>query len=119
MRLLFDQNLSYRLCKALAGDFRDSSQVHLLGLEHADDRVIWNFARTNGFVLVSQDSDFADLAALWGPPPQVIWLRCGNQPTVALCSVGTSPRSAPSSTTGMPPAWSSIEALKPPRLSRS
>jgi predicted nuclease of predicted toxin-antitoxin system len=87
MRLLFDQNLSYRLCKALAGDFPDASQVHLLGLEHADDRVIWDFARTNGFMLVSQDSDFADLAALWGPPPQVIWLRCGNQPTAAIAAL--------------------------------
>ena len=38
-------------------------------------------ARANGFALVSQDSDFADLAALRGPPPKIIWLRCGNQPT--------------------------------------
>ena len=32
-------------------------------------------------MLVTQDSDFADMAALYGPPPKVIWLRCGNQPT--------------------------------------
>jgi predicted nuclease of predicted toxin-antitoxin system len=30
-------------------------------------------------VLVTKDSDFADLAALLGAPPKVIWLRCGNQ----------------------------------------
>ncbi len=27
------------------------------------------------------DADFADIAALRGPPPKVVWLRCGNQPT--------------------------------------
>jgi predicted nuclease of predicted toxin-antitoxin system len=31
--------------------------------------------------LVSLDADFAELAALRGPLPKVIWLRCGNQPT--------------------------------------
>jgi predicted nuclease of predicted toxin-antitoxin system len=24
------------------------------------------------------------MAALYGPPPKVIWLRCGNQPTQAI-----------------------------------
>ena len=37
MKLLFDENLSFKLCKRLA--------------------------------------------VLAGPPPKVIWLRCGNQPT--------------------------------------
>ena len=27
---------------------------------------------------------FADMATLYGPPPNVIWLRCGNQPTKAI-----------------------------------
>ena len=31
--------------------------------------------------MVSQDSDFAELATLLGPPPRVVWLRTGNQPT--------------------------------------
>lgn len=31
--------------------------------------------------MVTQDSDFADLAFLLGPPPKVLWLRCGNTPT--------------------------------------
>jgi predicted nuclease of predicted toxin-antitoxin system len=45
---------------------------------------IWQYAKTNGFILVSQDADFADMATLYGPPPKVIWLRCGNQPTKAI-----------------------------------
>lgn len=81
MKLLFDQNLSFKLCDRLKDVFPGSEQVRRAGLEAADDRVVWDYAGKNGFTLVSQDSDFADLAALFGPPPKVIWLRCGNNPT--------------------------------------
>ena len=84
MKLLFDQNLSFKLCRQLADLFPDSQQVRLLGMERSDDSAIWEFARANGFILVSQDVDFADMATLYGPPPRVIWLRCGNQPTSAI-----------------------------------
>jgi predicted nuclease of predicted toxin-antitoxin system len=81
---LFDQNLSFRLCQNLADIFPDSSQARLIGLAQADDRALWEHAKTNAFVLVTQDSDFADMATLYGPPPKVIWLRSGNQPTQAI-----------------------------------
>jgi predicted nuclease of predicted toxin-antitoxin system len=81
MKLLFDQNLSFKLCQALTDLFPGSSQVRLLGLAEADDSVLWQHAKANAFALVTQDSDFADMAALYGHPPKVIWLRCGNQPT--------------------------------------
>jgi predicted nuclease of predicted toxin-antitoxin system len=81
MKLLFDQNLSFRLCQQLSDQFPGSTQVRLVGLHQADDRTIWEYAKVNGFALVSLDSDFAEMAALVGPPPKVLWLRCGNQPT--------------------------------------
>jgi predicted nuclease of predicted toxin-antitoxin system len=81
MKLLFDQNLSFRLCRLLADAFPESNQIRLIGLEEAEDRAVWEYAKTSGFILVSQDVDFADMATLYGPPPKVIWLRCGNQPT--------------------------------------
>jgi predicted nuclease of predicted toxin-antitoxin system len=84
MKLLFDQNLSYKLCLQLADVFPDSSQVRLLGMEESDDGDIWDYARITGFILVSQDADFAEMATLFGPPPKVIWLRCGNQPPTRL-----------------------------------
>lgn len=84
MKLLFDQNLSFKLCEKLADLFPGSSQARLAGLETADDRAIWRFAGDNGFTLVSLDADFADMATLLGPPPKVIWLRCGNQPTETI-----------------------------------
>lgn len=84
MKLLFDQNLSFKLCQRLADLFPGSSQVRLLGLAEADDQALWHYAQANGFTLVSQDSDFADMATLFGSPPRVIWLRCGNQPTESI-----------------------------------
>lgn len=87
MKLLFDQNLSFKLCTQLADEFPDSNQVRLLGMDAAEDRTIWEHAKANGFTLVTQDSDFADMAALFGPPPKVIWLRCGNQPTLVVANL--------------------------------
>jgi predicted nuclease of predicted toxin-antitoxin system len=81
MKLLFDQNLSFKLCRLLADTFPDSNQIRLIGMAEAEDQAVWQYARTNGFILVSQDVDFADMATLYGPPPKVIWIRCGNQPT--------------------------------------
>ena len=87
MKLLFDQNLSFKLCSQLADLFPGSSQVRLLNLSQADDRAVWRYAGANGFVLVSLDADFADMATLLGPPPKLIWLRRGNLPTAAIASM--------------------------------
>jgi predicted nuclease of predicted toxin-antitoxin system len=84
MKLLFDENLSFRLCQQLNDLFPGSNQVRLLGLERADDRAIWDYAKANGFVLAPLDADFVEIASLRGAPPKVIWLRCGNQPTIAI-----------------------------------
>ena len=84
MKLLFDQNLSFRLCDLLANEFPAAGQVRLLGLAEADDRAVWEYAKAGGFMLVSMDSDFAEMSALHGAPPKVVWLRCGNQPTVLV-----------------------------------
>ncbi len=78
MKLLFDQNLSFKLCQRLVDLFPGSSQVRFLGLAEADDHAVWKHAMDGGFTLVSQDSDFAEMAAVLGPPPKVIWLRRAN-----------------------------------------
>jgi predicted nuclease of predicted toxin-antitoxin system len=84
MKLLFDQNLSFKLCRQLQDLFPYSAHVGRIGLSEASDRVIWEHAKAHNFTLVSLDSDFSELAALRGPLPKVIWLRCGNQPTAIV-----------------------------------
>jgi len=53
MKLLFDQNLSFKLCRQLADLFPDSNQVRLIGMAEADDRKVWEYARDHDFILVS------------------------------------------------------------------
>jgi predicted nuclease of predicted toxin-antitoxin system len=45
---------------------------------------VWNYARRKGLTIVTHDADFAELAALHGPPPKVVWLGCGNRPTAEI-----------------------------------
>jgi predicted nuclease of predicted toxin-antitoxin system len=78
MRLLFDENLSPKLVMALADVFPDSAHVDRIGLGGSSDDEVWNYARQQGFVLVSKDSDFYDKSMLYGHPPKVIWIKRGN-----------------------------------------
>ena len=87
MRLLFDQNLSFKLCQIVGDLFPQSSHVQSHGLAEVTDRALWEFAKANGFAIVTQDGDFAELAALLGSPPKVIWLRTGNQMTAVIADL--------------------------------
>jgi predicted nuclease of predicted toxin-antitoxin system len=87
MKLLFDQNLSFKLCQIVADLFPESNHVRLLGLSEVSDRVLWDYARENGFAIVSQDADFAEMAVLLRSPPKVIWLRAGNRTTADISSL--------------------------------
>jgi predicted nuclease of predicted toxin-antitoxin system len=84
LKLLFDQNLSRKLVARLADIFPSSSHVQFHDLTEADDSEIWEFAKDLGFCIVTQDADFAERSRLYGAPPKVIWLRCGNVPTSSV-----------------------------------
>ncbi len=56
MKLLFDENLSFRLVAGLADIFPESAHVRDVGLLGAEDRTIWKFAAEQGFVLTSKDT---------------------------------------------------------------
>ncbi len=78
LKLLFDENISYKLCQRLADIFPDSKHIKAFQLEKRDDIQIWAFAKREDFIVVTQDSDFNDISTLRGFPPYVIWLRTGN-----------------------------------------
>jgi len=78
IKLLFDQNVSYRLVSRLKSIYPDSKHVAALGLDEASDIDVWKYAKENGFTLVSKDSDFNDICTLYDFPPHIIWLRLGN-----------------------------------------
>ena len=78
MKLLFDENISPRLTAVLADIYPGSAHVHQCGLGSADDLVVWEYAKDNGFAIVSKDSDFQERSVLLGAPPKIIWLRATN-----------------------------------------
>jgi predicted nuclease of predicted toxin-antitoxin system len=78
VKLLFDQNISPRLVKALADLYPNSQHVYALELDEADDREVWEFAKEHGYCIVTKDADFSDFFLLLGQPPKVLWIRRGN-----------------------------------------
>lgn len=79
--LLFDQHLSYKLISRLEDLYPGSKHVRLENLDKSDDVEIWEYARENGYTIVSKDIDFYEIGLVKGSPPKVIWLRCGNTST--------------------------------------
>jgi predicted nuclease of predicted toxin-antitoxin system len=85
--LLLDNNISPRLCKKLEAQFPGILHIEDIGLDDSSDDDVWEYARKNGFAIVSKDSDFNNLLLLRGYPPKVVWLRCGNAPTAHIESL--------------------------------
>jgi predicted nuclease of predicted toxin-antitoxin system len=81
MKLLFDQNISFRIVKKLIETFPDCKHVSDIGFNDCEDTDIWKFAYDKGFVIVTFDSDFYDISLLSGCPPKIIWIRTGNLTT--------------------------------------
>lgn len=87
MKLLLDQNISYRLVKLISDKFPVVEQVRNLGLENKSDKEIWEFAKESDWTIVTFDSDFYDFSVVWGHPPKVIWLRSGNRTTAEIKNI--------------------------------
>ncbi len=58
-----------------------------IGLESADDMVVWEYARDRNLMIVSKDADFRQLSFALGHPPKVIWIRRGNCSTSEIESI--------------------------------
>ena len=88
MTLWLDAHLS----PALAVWFRRTcdvscSAVRELGLRDATDRDIYMAARTAQAIIVTKDLDFVQLLERHGPPPQILWLTCGNTSNARLVQI--------------------------------
>ncbi len=78
MKLLFDQNISFRIVNKLIDTYPDSKHVSQVGLMDCEDIDIWMFARNQDYEIVTYDSDFYDISLINGIPPKIIWIRTGN-----------------------------------------
>lgn len=86
MKLLLDENLSYRIVRLISAKVEvvHCSAVTLL---HASDRGMWEYAAANQLLLVTKDDDFRQLAVKEGFPPKIVWLNVGNARTTEIAQL--------------------------------
>ena len=80
MKLWIDAQLSPALAPWIHAHFEgiEAVSVRELGLVDAEDAEIFEAARRAQAVVMSKDGDFAHLVDRHGPPPQILWITCGN-----------------------------------------
>ncbi len=82
MRILLDENLSFKLESKLKSVFPNLIHVSDIGLQGREGNNIFEFARNNSFdAIITNDEDYYWLSLLKGFPPKIIWLRLGNMTT--------------------------------------
>ncbi|HEY8927747.1 MAG TPA: DUF5615 family PIN-like protein [Mucilaginibacter sp.] len=77
MRLIIDENISWRLKKMIpAWEILPSNEIKRE--QRQTDLMIWRFAKENNFTILTFDEDFSELQNIYSYPPKIIWLRTGN-----------------------------------------
>jgi predicted nuclease of predicted toxin-antitoxin system len=87
MKLLLDENLSDRIPVRIEELFPGSRHVKGCQLVRQPDEIVWEFARENGFAILSKDWDFHQMSLLRGFPPKVVFLKIGNCTTEVIISL--------------------------------
>ena len=80
-----DAHLSPAIAVWLTNSF-DITAIALrdLGLRDGEDTDIFGLAKSQGVIFMTKDRDFVELLDRLGPPPQIIWLTCGNTSNARL-----------------------------------
>lgn len=87
MRIWLDAQLSPSISAWMSEEFNidEAFAVQLdPALRRAKDAEIFGAAKKAGAVVMTKDRDFVDLLERLGPPPQVVWITCGNTSNAAM-----------------------------------
>lgn len=84
MQFLIDAQLPPQLCKFFMERGHVANHVFESFQHDADDAVIFDFAKSAMFIVVTKDDDFVRRSDSLGMPPQILWLRVGNCRNPAL-----------------------------------
>jgi predicted nuclease of predicted toxin-antitoxin system len=87
MRFVVENQLPPRLFKFLEAAGHDSVHVAMVGMDTADDRMLWSWATREERIIVSKDEDLLFLAHRPGERGRLIWIRLGNCRSEALLDV--------------------------------
>jgi len=90
MKIWVDAQMSPAIAAWIRGEFAvEAEAVRDLGLRDAEDKEIFHAARRDSAIVMTKDSDFVLLLDKFGPPPQVIWITCGNTSNARLKEILT------------------------------
>lgn len=81
MRIWLDAQLSPAIARWMEEAFEIEEAFPVQSdsaLRSTKDFEIFDRARKAGVVVMTKDRDFVDLLKRLGPPPQVLWITCGN-----------------------------------------
>ncbi len=81
MKLLLDANLPPRSLRQTGDLFLGSRHCFEFFRPDERDEKIWEFAKGEGFTIISTDDDFTALSRRLGCPPKVIHLAAWGRPT--------------------------------------
>jgi len=85
-----DAQLSPALAPWITATFGiESHAVREFGLHREKDLPIFQAARDAEAIVMTKDSDFLVLLDRFGPPPQILWVTCGNTSNMRLKEVLT------------------------------
>ena len=85
MTIWIDAQLSPAIATWINQNFLiDAVALRDIALRDAEDEEIFSAAKIAGVAVMSKDSDFLDLLDKHGPPPQILWLTCGNTSNARL-----------------------------------
>lgn len=83
-----DAQLSPALAPWITKQFGvDAASVRYLDMLRAKDRNIFQAAKEARAIVLTKDVDFVLLLQRFGPPPSVLWVRCGNTSNAYLRNV--------------------------------
>lgn len=86
-KFLLDENLSKKLVDKLFVVFPGITHVAMEGLLNSFDTDIWKLCKKDSCIIITKDYDFYDMSHLFGCPPKVIKLSCGNKSTEYICGI--------------------------------
>ncbi|QDA61476.1 DUF5615 family PIN-like protein [Hymenobacter jejuensis] len=84
MRLLLDENISWRLAAYLQPYCAEVLHVRDIGLANSPDTTIWRYARQHGYDIITKDEDFLRLVITEGFPPRIVAVQNAQIPVGKL-----------------------------------
>lgn len=88
MKIVIDQNISFRIIPHITHLFSEVAHVRSLGWTDFPNILIFRNAKQQEFdTILTLDEDFENIILENSPPPKILWLRVRNCSTIHLAEI--------------------------------